>query len=80
MTYLFFRIVFGQGETYRLTPIFVRTYEYHDRFSLFQSLYVGPTVGPDGSHGQHMYVDLITPLHDDCADITCAAFQVRRTR
>jgi hypothetical protein len=70
LTFSFFKAIIGPGERNQIVPVLVRLYRHQDRFSIVQTTYVGETKGPDGSIGRHCYVDFVTGLHDDCADVT----------
>jgi hypothetical protein len=69
LTFSFYNAVVGPGDRNQIQSVFVRIYKHYERFSALETMYTHDTVGPDGSIGPHAYIELVTPLHDECSDI-----------
>jgi hypothetical protein len=70
LTFSFYNALIGPGDRNQIQPVMLRIYNHQDRFSIVQTTILADTIGPDGSLGPHVYVDMATGLHDDCNDVT----------
>jgi hypothetical protein len=61
-------IILDNGQ-FSTRPVSVRIYERHPRYALIQTCNSYEHKGPDGIPGQHMFLELITPLHDNGDEI-----------
>lgn len=70
LTFSFYNAMIGPGDNVQIQPVLIRIYEHHERYSLVQTSFIEKTMGPDGILDNHIMVDFVCPLHDECHDIT----------
>jgi len=52
-----------------IQSVLVRLYEHRSRYSILQTCRETAIKGPDGTVGLHTFLEMVTPIHDDCDDI-----------
>jgi hypothetical protein len=64
MVSVFMDAIINDDGTISTRPVAIRIYERHPRYALIETCNFYEHKGPDGTLGNHVFVELISPLHD----------------
>lgn len=67
---IFFNALVKTDQSVDLAPVTARIYERHERFALIEICHFYLHKGPDGSFAEHTYIEAISAIHDDLADVS----------
>ncbi len=66
---VFLDVVVKSEGPLHFNPASFRIYERHERFALIEMVHFYSHKGPDGLDRRHAFVEMISGIHDDCAEL-----------